>query len=143
MLTLTDSPKRLQVVFITLGFMAVAGIAVFVTGCWLLGKCYRIDSTITAMGICLEGSNPQMVTTVPKGTQRVYLCGRIEGTSPRPGWLELFHNEDVIYGEHFEYQPGQFYHPILIPNDASGLYVVEIGYAREVLARTEFSVDSQ
>jgi hypothetical protein len=95
------------------------------------------------MGVCLEESNPQIVTTIPKGTKLVYLCGSIEGTSPRPGALYFFHDGQVVYYDDFEHKPRKFFHLLPLSSDASGTYVVEIISAKEVLARTEFSVDSQ
>lgn len=110
-------------------------------GCLAIGKCYlTYDSVITEIGICLDTSY-QPVTDVPHSTQQIYICGLIEGTTPRPGRLYLFYEGKVLSSSDFDQQPGWFFQPLRTSQELRpGAYQVEIGYARRILAQTEFYV---
>lgn len=144
----TDSlrpPRPRQVLIIAvvvggIGFLLVAYSCLFRNSCYL-----SYDSEITEVGICLEEAVYEFVTTVPDHADHVYLCGRIEGTTPRPGRFHLFRaGTDLpsVYSTDFEEPVGLFFfslerQKLLEP----GEYEVQIGYARETLARTKFSVE--
>ena len=122
---------------------AAVGIVVFFiySLCLLFGVCYwTIDAEISELAICLD-TEYRPVSRVPASSDTVYLCGRIEGTPPRPGSLYLFHGNRVIYTTDFNHSPGQFFQQLPARRlEEAGSYRVEIWYAREVLARTEFLV---
>jgi hypothetical protein len=110
-------------------------------GCLVIGKCYlTYDSVITEIGICLDTSY-RPVTEVPRSTQQIYICGLIEGTTPRPGGLYLFYEGKVLSTSDFDQHPGRFFQPLRTSQELKpGAYRVEIGYARRILAQTEFYI---
>ena len=110
-------------------------------GCLLLNECYlEYDSVISEVGVCLD-TDYQPVANVPLNPKQLFLCGKIEGTTPRPGGLYLFYENRVIYTADYKHDPGVFFQ--LLPTEQQlepGKYRVEILYAKRKLASTEFFV---
>lgn len=131
---------------ILIGSVSIGAIVflLFSLTCLLLGKCYlEYDSTFTEFYVCQE-STKELVRTLATGDEDLFLCGTIQGTTPRPGGLYLFYNDVVILNTHFEQLPGQFIEPLPIPTKLeAGRYRIEIGYAKRILASTEFEVTNQ
>lgn len=127
-------------------FVGIGGIAflVFYIGCLVVGRCYlAYDSRIVELGICLDSTTYESVTTVPSQTKQLYLCGEIEGTTPRPGAIYMYFNEEVVYTQGFEEKPGSFIQSLPSTTDLRvGEYRVEVYYARRLLAHVEFTVSN-
>jgi hypothetical protein len=117
-------------------------ILILYAGCLLLGRCYlRYDSQIRVISICLKNTTYQTVPSFSTDIEEIYLCGQIEGTTPRPGGLYLFFQDTVIYTTDFEQPPGVFFKSLPIERMRQpGTYRIEIWYAKRLLATTEFSV---
>ncbi len=131
---------------ILIGVVAIGGtiFVLFYMTCLLLGKCYlEYDSTFTDFYLCQE-STREAVHVVSTGSKDLFLCGNIQGTTPRPGALFLFHDDIYVLQTSFEQLPGEFIEPLPVPEKLeAGHYRVEIGYAKELLASTEFEVIRQ
>lgn len=109
--------------------------------CLLLGKCYlEYDSTFTEFYVCQE-STREPVRALSTRDKDLFLCGTIQGTTPRPGRLYLFYDDVVVLHTHFEQLPGEFMEPLPMPEKLEvGHYHVEIRYAKRILATTEFDI---
>lgn len=111
--------------------------------CLFLGWCYlKDDSTFSEIGICLTDEMYQPVRDVSAEIEALYLCGQIEGTTPRRAGFYLFFQNTVTYTADFEHAPGLFFQSLPIPRMRQpGTYRIEMWYARRLLATTEFSVN--
>lgn len=128
---------------ILIGIVSIGAVVflLFFLTCLLLGKCYlEYDSTFTEFYVCQEATG-ELVRTLSTKDEDLFLCGAIQGTTPRPGGLYLFYNDVVILNTHFEQLPGEFMVQLPTPKKLeTGHYRVEIGYAKRILASTEFEV---
>jgi len=132
-----------QILIGTVSIGAIVFLLFFLT-CLLLGKCYlKYDSTFTEFYVCRE-STRELIRMVSTEDEDLFLCGAIQGTTPRPGGLYLFYNDVVILNTHFEQLPGEFIEPLPLPTKLeAGHYRIEIGYAKRILASTEFEVTEE
>jgi|GEM_PF-3479779 len=121
---------------------------------WLtiLGACYitgiipplaSYNADITKFSLCLDNLGYTPISTIPKPTDKFYLCGVVEGTTNRPGTLYLFYEDTVIFQKGLELKPGNFSVLIVIEQLDSfqvGSYRVDIRYEKQILAETSFQV---
>lgn len=108
------------------------------TGVWVPSY----NAEIIELGICLHDSQYTPVRSVPNNTNQVYLCGKLQGTTYRTGILDLFYENSVIYQDDIRLELGTFFIPLSLgkQNFKIGHYRVEIGYAHQILAQTQFAV---
>lgn len=111
--------------------------------CVFMGKCYRsYDSTFQTIGICTEADSfiPLITPSVQSG--QLFVCGKIEGSTPRPGVLYLYHEGKIMYfTTEFWHEVGSFSEPLPLKyTQVPGNYQVRIGYARRELAKFTFKV---
>jgi hypothetical protein len=140
-----DKRKMILSAYVLLGMAVILSVVLILyVGCLLVGKCYlRYDSAITEIGVCLD-TDYQPVVEVPSDTEQLFLCGKVEGTTPHRGALYLFYENEVIYSADADQPPGTFFQRLPVDKIRQpGSYRVEIWYAKRVLASTEFSVISQ
>jgi len=137
----TDVHQSVKHTLIVAMFLGGVVFVLFYFTCLLVGKCYlNYDSTFSEFYLC-RSPTAEPVPTVSKREEQLYICGKIEGTTPRPGGLYLFRNGVVVLNTHFEQKPGSFIEPLPMPSELQpGRYRIEIGYAKRMLATTEFEV---
>jgi len=127
-----------------LGIIVLTGGAIFIAlylACLFMGRCYiEYTSTITELGICLDTSYHPVQTPLAN-VEQLYICGNVEGQTPRPGGLYLYYEGKVIYTDSFKEYPGIF-HQLLLPSGPfkTGEYKVEIVYAKTLLAQATFEI---
>jgi hypothetical protein len=128
--------------FIAIAVVVAAVVLIVYSTCIWLGRCYaQFDSKIADINICLSETEYQPRSSFPNNVSQVYLCGHVEGTTPRTGGLYLFSHEDVIYTTEFAQSPGLFFQELPVEEiRIPGIYRVEIWYAKLLLNQTEFSV---
>jgi hypothetical protein len=134
----------------TAGAIAVSTLALLAS-CWvILGVTYFLglwvpvqDSKFTQLGICLHDEQLNPVETVATSISRFYVCGMVEGTTYRTGTMYIFYEDTVVFQESLKVQPGAFFLTLTPQRFAQfqpGNYRIEIGYQRQVLIQTEFTV---
>jgi hypothetical protein len=140
-----DERKLILGAYALWGMVAITSVSLlFYVGCLLVGKCYlRYDATIAEIGVCLD-TDYQPVVNVPSTTEQLFLCGKVVGTTPHDGWLDLFYEDEVVYSADADQPPGTFFQPLPVDKIRQpGSYRIEIWYAKRLLASTKFFVISQ
>lgn len=129
-------------------FLAVGGFSLICLAsynvCVFMGKCYRsYDSTFQTIGICTEADSFTPLDSPSVQPGQLFVCGEIEGSTPRPGVLYLFHEGKIIYSTtEFWHEVGGFSEPLPLKyTQAPGNYDVRIGSARRELAKFTFKVE--
>lgn len=138
--TRPDSVLTNLIVFFWLGAIIGFGVIIVIaqlSGRGTIGK----SSRFTEFHVCLNNNRYEPVTVVPPGTDILYLCGVIEGNGIRRGYWHLYFGDEMLRGQYFEHFPGTFFEPVRL-NDGlkAGHYTIDMGSARQVIAKTEFTV---
>jgi len=140
------SQKLLRRAYLIILILVLGGIFVYWSlACLFTGKCYfTYDSDIIELGVCRD-MEYHPVVSIPQGTNILYLCGIIDGVTPRRGSISLF-NEDgksLPVESIFHHNQGVFYHPITRTKEFGiGMYKVEIWYLQSgrTVVQTEFEI---
>lgn len=142
MYRIRETLREMRQVFVLVVGLASAAFLIFYLACLAFGRCHlTYDSHIVELGICLQNDAYAPVTSVPFLTKQLFLCGEIEGTTPRPGAIYLYFNGHVRYIQRFEQKPGLFFQPLPVMTDLRpGEHKIEVYYARRLLASVEFKV---
>jgi hypothetical protein len=99
------------------------------------------DARFAEFRVCLDDNDYQPINIIAAETTTIYLCGVIEGHGIRQGYWNLYLNEKMIQGRYLEHFPGIFFERVFFKDGLkSGHYVVHIRSARQVIAKTEFTV---
>jgi len=63
---------------------------------------------ITELGVCLNDDVYQPTVVVPRGTEQLYICGTLSGTTKRTAWFHLFRNTTLVHSTSATVAPGAF-----------------------------------
>jgi len=142
-----ESLKELYVIALVL--MVVGMFVLWSFRCIFTGKCYlTYDSNITELGVCLD-TEYHPIMSISQATEDLYLCGVIDGVTPRRGSVYLFDKDgkSISVDSIFHHDLGIFYHPLTRAKEFQpGRYRVEIWYlqsGRRTKVQTEFEVIPQ
>ena len=81
---------------------------------------------------------------IPLGTEKIYLCGIIEGKGLLSGVWHLYKEQQMVNSHYMEHFPGTFFEQISLGNELPvGSYRIDFFSKKQVRAEVEFTVTSE
>ena len=99
-------------------------------------------STITEVGVCETDKQYSPVATVTLPAKNLFICGVIDGSTPRTVWFYIYDDDRAIAHTSGTIGPGPFFISRIawISPLAPGDYRIEAGYEKVVVTRSKFDV---
>ena len=96
---------------------------------------------ITELGVCLSDDVYLPRTAVPRGTEQLYICGTLSGTTKRTAWFHIFRNTLLVNSTSATVAPGAFFisADLRFPLTAEK-YRISAQYGKQVVIESHFWV---
>lgn len=99
------------------------------------------DARFVEFRVCLDKDNYQPTDIVALGEKVIYICGVIEGKGILQGVLHIYQDDRLIYSRLFDNFAGTYFEEVYFKDGVGeGRYTVDIFYAKQVIAKTHFTV---